>query len=173
MVDPLTSNGVTSALRHADQAARTVTLALTSDRCSRRQAWTYRHTAPINIVTLDRAIETFLYEPTVRRRLGLRWAVNLYAATGVITNSLYAKLNPTTVGRSIACAAMLAASRTWTRLTGFAIHRLVPHTRHNSRVGVSRGATAHDHTDDRVARTDHAPASSAHRQRRETFATGV
>ncbi|MDJ0771192.1 MAG: NAD(P)/FAD-dependent oxidoreductase [Ilumatobacter sp.] len=115
MVDPLTSNGVTSALRHADQAARTISVALDRGR-RRRDRWAYEHTAPAMVATLDRAMESFLYEPEVRRRLGLRWAVTLYAATGVITNSLYAKLRPTTVTRATACAAMLAVSRAWTRI---------------------------------------------------------
>jgi flavin-dependent dehydrogenase len=124
MVDPLTSNGVTSALRHADRAARTVTDALDHNRLSRRHAWAYQHTAPATIATLDRAIEAFVYDPTIRQRLGLRRAVTLYAATGVLTNSLYAKLDPTSFTRSVACAAVLAASRLWTAIASQTLTRL-------------------------------------------------
>jgi len=123
MVDPLTSNGVTSALRHAEQAARTVSQALDDDGLKRRHAWAYRNTAPATVEAIERAIESFLYEPRVRQRLGLRWAVTLYAGTGVITNSLYAKLDPTSGLRSVACAAMLVTSRIWTRIASRAVAR--------------------------------------------------
>jgi flavin-dependent dehydrogenase len=126
MVDPLTSNGVTSALRHADQATRTVSDAFERGRLRRRDRWAYEHTVPATVVTLEGAMESFLYEPELRRRLGLRWAVNLYAATGVITNSLYAKLRPTNVTRAAACAAMLAASRGWSRIARGVLTRLGP-----------------------------------------------
>jgi flavin-dependent dehydrogenase len=123
MVDPLTSNGVTSALRYARQAADVVSGALDRDQLDRRRAQAFQRTTSGVVATLDRAIEAFVYEPTIRNRLGLRWAVNLYAATGVITNSLYAKLNPNGPVRSNACAAMLAASRTWTRGASTAFRR--------------------------------------------------
>lgn len=114
MVDPLTSNGVTSALRHAELAARTVSRALDGRRVGGRHTWAYESTAPATVRTIDHAIESFLYRPAVRRRLGLRWAVHLYAATGVITNSLYARIGQTSVARSAGSAAMLALSRAWT-----------------------------------------------------------
>ena len=121
MVDPLTSNGVTSALRHARSAANVITAALDSGRLRRRDRWIYSWNAPATIETLNSAIESFLYCPAVRQRLGLRPAVGLYAATGVITNSLYTRLDPTNLVGSIACSLMLRASRTWTRLASAAI----------------------------------------------------
>ncbi|MCP5028718.1 MAG: hypothetical protein GY929_20785, partial [Actinomycetia bacterium] len=125
MVDPLTSNGVTASLRQADQAARIISDSLDRERRSRHRAWVFEATAPATVTALDNAIEAFLYRSTVRRRLGLRSAVTLYAATGVITNSLYAKLNPVTLPRALACAAMLAASRIWTRTASAALPRIV------------------------------------------------
>ncbi|MDH3293418.1 MAG: NAD(P)/FAD-dependent oxidoreductase [Acidimicrobiia bacterium] len=113
MVDPLTSNGVTAALRHADQAARTITRSLDHRPLGRHRTWAFEATGPATIETLNRAIEAFLYRPTIRQKLGLRSAVTLYAATGVVTNSLYTRLNPVTFPRALACAAMLAASRFW------------------------------------------------------------
>lgn len=110
----MTSNGVTSALRYARQAADTVSDYLNHDGLNRRRENAFERTTSGVVATLNRAIEAFVYEPTIRRRLGLRWAVNLYAATGVITNSLYVKLNPSGILRSYACAAMLDASRAWT-----------------------------------------------------------
>lgn len=113
MVDPLTSNGVTSALRHAALAADVVSRAVPGRRISPTDAARYRAAAPALVSALNRAIESFLYEPAIRRRLGLRSAVTLYAATGVITNALYAKLRPTTNGRAAAVAALLALVRAW------------------------------------------------------------
>lgn len=124
MVDPLTSNGVTSALRHAERAARTVSSALDRGGVRRRHAWAYNHTVPATVATLEQAMETFLYQPTMRQRLGLRWAVNLYAGTGVITNSLYAKINPKTPAAALVCVSMLAASRVWTSTAGWALRQL-------------------------------------------------
>jgi flavin-dependent dehydrogenase len=124
MVDPLTSNGVTAALRHADQAARLISDSLDDRRLGRCRSWAFEATAPATIETLDRAIEAFLYRPTIRQRLGLRPAVMLYAATGVVTNSLYAKLDPVTLPRAMAGSAMLAASRAWTRAASATLPRV-------------------------------------------------
>lgn len=126
MVDPLTSNGVTSALRHADLGVRVVADALHDHHISRGRRWAYRNTAPAMAATLDRAIESFLYRPDVRQQLGIKWAVTLYAATGVITNSLFAKLDPTTVPRSIACRAMLAATRSWIGVASRVLPQALP-----------------------------------------------
>lgn len=126
MVDPLTSNGVTAALRHAEQAGRTISTALSQSRLRRHQTWAFDATVPATVGTIDNAIESFLYRPDVRQRIGLQAAVTLYAGTGVITNSLYAKLNPITLPRSVACAAMLATSRAWTRVASSALPRLGP-----------------------------------------------
>ena len=124
MVDPLTSNGVTAALRHADQGARLIADALDDRRLRRRRSWAFEATAPATIETLDLAMETFLYRPTIRRRLGLRSAVTLYAATGVVTNALYTKLDPVTLPRALAAATMLAASRAWTRVASATLPRV-------------------------------------------------
>ena len=124
MADPLTSNGVTSALRYARQAADLVSDNLDHQGLDRRRANAFERTTSGVVATLDRAIEAFVYEPAIRRRHGLRWAVNLYAATGVITNALYAKLNPSGSMRSRACAAMLAASRAWTIAASSTFSRL-------------------------------------------------
>lgn len=132
MVDPLTSNGVTAALRHGDQAARLIAASLEDRRFARGRSLAFEATAPAAIETLDRAIEAFLYRPAIRQRLGLRPAVLLYAGTGVVTNSLYAKLDPVTLPRAAAGAAMLAASRAWTRAASATLPRvaaLLPSTR--------------------------------------------
>lgn len=133
MVDPLTSNGVTAALRHADQAARIITDSLDDRPLPRHRVWArdraFEATAPATIETLDNAIDAFLYRPTIRRRLGLRPAVTLYAATGVITNSLYTKLNPITLPRALACATMLAVSRLWIRTASATLPRVVTRRR--------------------------------------------
>jgi hypothetical protein len=75
------------------------------------------------VATLDQAIDTFVYRPAVRRRLGLRWAISLYAGTGVITNSLYAKINPVTPPRALACFTLLISSRLWTRIASQSLPR--------------------------------------------------
>ncbi|MCP4221929.1 MAG: hypothetical protein GY773_01125 [Actinomycetia bacterium] len=126
VVDPLTSNGVTGALRHAEQAGRIISAALDQRKLHRHQAWAFNATAPTAASSINTAIEAFLYRPDIRQRVGLQPAVTLYAGTGVITNSLYAKLNPITLPRSMACSAMLTTSRAWTRIASSALPRLAP-----------------------------------------------
>lgn len=133
MVDPLTSNGVTAALRHADQAARLITDSLDDRRLGRYRAWAFEATVPATVETLDHAIEAFLYRPTIRQRLGLRPAVMLYAATGVVTNSLYARLNPVTLPRALGGAVVLAASRAWIRAASATLPRVAALLRSTTR----------------------------------------
>jgi flavin-dependent dehydrogenase len=113
MVDPLTSNGASSALRHAALAGEIVSRALPDRQVSPRDAARYSASAPAVVEVLNRAIGSFLYEPAIRRRLGLRAAVNLYAATGVITNALYAKVRPSTNARSASVSVLLVVARFW------------------------------------------------------------
>ena len=114
----------TSTPSATDQATRMVAGSLDRGRLGRRDRWAYERTAPAMVATLDGAMESFLYEPHIRQGFGLRSAVNLYAGTGVVTNSLYAKLHPTNMVRAVACAAMLATSRAWTRCAHGALSRL-------------------------------------------------
>ena len=100
--------------------------AIGAGEITRARAWAYQNTAPANVATLENAIEAFVYRPAVRRRLGLRAAVNLYAATGVVTNSLYARIGCSSVPRSMVCAAVLACSRLWSRVAPAAVHHLAP-----------------------------------------------
>lgn len=124
MVDPLTSNGVTAALRQADHGAHLISASLDERAFGRCRAWAFDATGPSTVETLDHAIEAFLYRPIVRQPLGLRPAVTLYAATGVVTNSVYARLNPVTVPRAVAGAAWLGASRAWIRAASTAVPRV-------------------------------------------------
>lgn len=124
MVDPLTSNGVTAALRHADQGARLIAGSLERRPFRRYRAWAFDATCPATVATLDEAIDAFLYRPGIRQPLGLRPAVMLYAATGVVTNSVYARINPITLPRAVAVATFLAACRVWIRAASAALPHL-------------------------------------------------
>ena len=137
-----------------------MTAALEGNRLARRHAWAYGQTAPATITTIERAVEAFLYQPAVRQKLGLRAAVNLYAGTGVVTNSLYAKINPTTVARSFACAIVLTFARIWTRVASRALPRMARPEREPPK-GLRWGKRLHATTTGLLSRSS-APRSQAH-----------
>ena len=111
--DPLTSNGVTSSLRHASMASSLIDRALGQGTTTRGRRWVYRHNVNGMARGLNTGIERLVYEPPVRRRLGIRAAVILYAFLGIVTNSLYSKSRPTTPSRSACFAALFGLGRAW------------------------------------------------------------
>ena len=62
---------------------------------------------------LNAGIERLVYERPVRRLIGLRAAVILYAFLGITTNSLHSKIRPTTTLRSAAFWAPFTLGRCW------------------------------------------------------------
>ena len=113
--DPLTSNGVTAALRHAselaaviadhaDQPARTRARLRRFDKRSRRLAQIYND-----------GIESLMYESRLRRQFGIRWASRAYVPLGYLANSLYSRIRPVTPLRMAAFAPLGGLCTVWTR----------------------------------------------------------
>jgi flavin-dependent dehydrogenase len=94
MPDPLTSNGVTAALRHAQAATHLMQKAAKPGILSKRQQQLYN----TNILQLghafNRNIETALYDWPIRQELGLSHAVDIYVMFGYFGNALYSKWEP-------------------------------------------------------------------------------
>lgn len=92
MPDPLTSNGVTAALRHAEAACRLIQKA--ANGLSRSQQELYN----TDILQMGRAfnrnIETALYDWPLRRVFGPSNAVRIYVIFGYFINALYSKFEP-------------------------------------------------------------------------------
>jgi flavin-dependent dehydrogenase len=94
MVDPITSNGVTAALRHATEAASLilkfrkrgelpiVSRALYSSRIMQLAKF------------FNSGIESIVYEPTVRNYIGTQHAGTVYTSPAWTMNLVYARLGP-------------------------------------------------------------------------------
>jgi flavin-dependent dehydrogenase len=94
MVDPITANGVTAALRHAAEATslilkfrkrgevRILSRALYSSRILQFAKF------------FNSGIERMVYEPSVRNRIGLRQAGTVYTSPAWTMNLVYNRLRP-------------------------------------------------------------------------------
>jgi flavin-dependent dehydrogenase len=94
--DPLTSNGVTAALRHARLAARSV---LTARRRGRRQLgplqrWVYDESVRSMAGAFNHAIEMAVYRNPVRWGLGTVAALRLYTTFGYLANAFHTRFDP-------------------------------------------------------------------------------
>jgi flavin-dependent dehydrogenase len=94
MVDPITANGVTAALRHAAEASH---LILKHGKRG-RLPFTARLCYSGRIVQLAKffnsGIEKVVYEPPVRNRIGLRRSGIVYTSPAWTMNLVYARLRP-------------------------------------------------------------------------------
>lgn len=94
LVDPMTSNGVTAALRQADETARLIL----KYRSRGEISWRARKTYTSRIVQMakffNEGIENIVYEPVVRNRIGLGTAGAVYTSPAWSMNVVYARLRP-------------------------------------------------------------------------------
>lgn len=94
MVDPITSNGVTAALRHAAEAAAMI------QKFRARGALPWRAQACYSARVLfvakffNEGIEKIVYEPGVRKRIGLARSGTVYIGPAWSMNAVYARLRP-------------------------------------------------------------------------------
>jgi flavin-dependent dehydrogenase len=94
MVDPITANGVTAALRHAAEASALIL------KYRKRGTLPWRARIAYNRRILQMAkffnlgIEKILYEPAVRNRLGARTSGTVYTTPAWSMNLVYARLKP-------------------------------------------------------------------------------
>ncbi len=94
MVDPITANGVTAALRHAAESSHLIlkyrkrgTLPL-----SARISYSSRVLQVARF--FNSGIENVVYQPPIRNRIGLRHSGTLYISPAWTMNLLYARLKP-------------------------------------------------------------------------------
>jgi len=94
LVDPMTSNGVTAALRHAAEGAASILKFRKRGELPRRARKAYSsrilHTAKF----FNEGIEKVLYEPVVRNRIGLATAGTVYTSPAWSMNVVYTRLSP-------------------------------------------------------------------------------
>jgi 2-polyprenyl-6-methoxyphenol hydroxylase-like FAD-dependent oxidoreductase len=114
MIDPLTSIGVTAALRTGSEAASIIEQADGHATRGGRALADYDRRVRCIGDTYNAAIERLIYQPQARRELGLRAAGLAYVLAGYGTNMLYTRLQPTTTVKTTVLAALASGHRIWT-----------------------------------------------------------
>jgi flavin-dependent dehydrogenase len=94
MVDPITANGVTSALRHAAEAAALILKYRKRGRLPLHARLCYNRRILQMAKFFNIGIEKILYEPAVRNRLGARTSGTVYTTPAWSMNVVYARLKP-------------------------------------------------------------------------------
>jgi hypothetical protein len=119
--DPITGNGVTAALRHAQEASHMVA----QFRRKGRIPWFARATYNLRAIQMARffnsLIEKLAYEPPIRDRIGLLKAGDVYTAAAWSINHLYSRFGPTGMLGSALWSAFVAALRSATWLFYWAL----------------------------------------------------
>lgn len=111
MVDPMTSNGVTAALRHAQEAARLIVAARHRDRLPRLGRRLYTRRAADFSQFLNCGIERVIYDWPVRERVGPLRAARLYTVPAWLFNLFYTRVQPRGIAGTFAFSLVLGALR--------------------------------------------------------------
>jgi hypothetical protein len=94
MVDPITSNGVTAALRHAAEASSLIVKFHRKGALPLRARICYSSRIVNTAKFFNGGIEKIVYEPPVRNRIGLQKAGEVYTSPAWSMNVVYARLKP-------------------------------------------------------------------------------
>jgi hypothetical protein len=123
MLDPITSNGVTSALRHAEEASALIAAARSKSEMSSMSGKSYSARVLQMGTFFNGGIERLVYDWPVRDRVGIERAATIYTAAAWSVNGLYSRLRPRGVLSTAAFGALLNILRAgaWIlcRLCGF------------------------------------------------------
>ena len=130
MVDPITSNGVTAALRHAAEAsALIVEFGNRSELLSKARELYSRRVLQMSRF-FNSGIEQLVYDSPVRDRIGVERAATYYTAAAWIMNALYARFRPRGLLSTLTFGAALGILRAGARMTYRWCRRLA-HPRHD------------------------------------------
>jgi menaquinone-9 beta-reductase len=111
MVDPITSNGVTAALRHAAEASSLIFKYRTQGKLPLRTRICYSSRIVQMAKFFNSGIEKIVYEPPVRNRIGLQKAGTVYTSPAWSMNVVYARLKPDGIFSTLLLNSMLGAFR--------------------------------------------------------------
>lgn len=120
MVDPITANGVTAALRHAAEASQLIlkhrkrgSLPLLARIC---YAMRIQHVAGF----FNNGVEKIVYQPPIRNRIGTRHAGAVFVSPAWLMNLAYARMSPNGVLSTFVFSSFLA----FFQLCGLIFYRL-------------------------------------------------
>jgi len=158
MIDPLTSNGFTSALRYASHAAVLIEASLDAPAFPERGRRLYDRCLRSMGSAFNRHIEHAAYRPEIRERLGIYRATLAYVLFGYFANAAYQKLRPRGFLSASLLQLVLGAFELWFRgWTLFArllpgrtasVGSSAPHDTSRSAAGVALDVPAPSGTDD-------------------------
>jgi menaquinone-9 beta-reductase len=94
MVDPITANGITAALRHAAEAASLILKVRKRGHLPALSRALYNSRIVQFAKFFNSGIERIVYEPSVRNRIGLRQAATVYTSPAWTMNLVYNRLRP-------------------------------------------------------------------------------
>ena len=112
MVDPMTSNGVTAALRHASEASALIIKYRHRNRIPWIAAATYSRRAQDVARFFNCGIEKVIYDSPIRSRIGVKTAGDVYTIPAWSLNNVYARIRPSGVISSLFFCLLLGAFRT-------------------------------------------------------------
>jgi hypothetical protein len=94
MVDPITANGVTAALRHAAEASRLILKYRKRSKLPLHARFAYSSRILQMAKFFNAGIEKIIYEPPVRNRIGLGRSGTVYTSPAWSMNVVYARMRP-------------------------------------------------------------------------------
>jgi flavin-dependent dehydrogenase len=111
MVDPMTSNGVTAALRHAEEASRIIV----RGRNRRQLPWLSRSLYSRRVLYManffNSGIENVVFDWPIRNRIGPLRAGDVYTIPAWSINNIYSRIRPSGVTSTLLFGMFLAALR--------------------------------------------------------------
>jgi flavin-dependent dehydrogenase len=107
MVDPMTANGVTAALRHASEGSRLVIESHDRRRIPFLGAAMYSRRVLGLAMFFNRGIERVIYESPIRNRVGVLQAGEVYTVPAWSLNSIYSHFRPRGVFKTLLFGCLL------------------------------------------------------------------
>jgi flavin-dependent dehydrogenase len=107
MVDPMTANGVTAALRHASEASWLIVESHDRRRISYMGAAMYSRRVLSLAMFFNRGIERVIYEAPIRNRFGVLQAGDVYTVPAWSLNSIYSRFRPRGVFKTLLFGCLL------------------------------------------------------------------
>jgi menaquinone-9 beta-reductase len=111
MVDPITANGVTAALRHAAEASRLILKYGKRGRLPILARVSYGSRILQTAKFFNSGIEKIVYQPPVRNRIGLGRSGTVYTSPAWSMNVVYARLKPKGIFSTFLLGSVLAFFR--------------------------------------------------------------
>jgi flavin-dependent dehydrogenase len=111
MVDPMTANGVTAALRHASEASRLIIESRHRHRIPYLAAAMYSRRILGLAKFFNHGIERVIYESPIRNRIGVLQAGDVYTVPAWSLNSIYSRFRPHGAFKTVLFGCLLDVAR--------------------------------------------------------------